>query len=135
MSLPRRRAAQSLVLVDPYHSPQQEDEPVATGRRSSSFARRGSFIGFGIALLAAGIGLMLGLSDDGYGWAFEMPAIALSGIVGVTASVGTLILGILRQTQQRWRDVAVWLVIAASIITGLGSALLVLVAIAASASV
>lgn len=88
-----------------------------------------------IALVADGIGLALGLSDDGYGWAFEMPAIALSGIVGVTASVGGLILGILRQTQQRGRDVLVWVAIAGTLITALGSALLVLVACAASASV
>lgn len=97
--------------------------------------RRGTFVALLVALVADGIGLGLGLSDDGYGWAFEMPAIALCGIVGLTASVAGLILGILRQTQQRGRDVLVWVAIAGAGITAMGSVLLALLAMAASASV
>lgn len=111
------------------------DHAVPAGKGSSGFARRGTFVALLLALIADGIGLGLGLSDDGFGWAFEMPKIALAGIVGVTASVGGLILGILRQTQQRGRDVLVWVAIAGTLITALGSAFLILLALAASASV
>jgi hypothetical protein len=77
----------------------------------------------------------MGISEDGWGWAFNMPQIALAGIVGLTASVGGLILSILRLIQRRGKDAAIWVVLIGTIITGIGSLLLVAIALAASASV
>ena len=92
-------------------------------------------IGFGIAMVLDLVGLLMGLSDDGFGWAFKMPSIALSGLAALTASIGGLILGILRLMHMRGRDVATWCVVAALVATGLGGAILIFMALAASASV
>lgn len=104
-------------------------------RPTSHWAKRGLWYALGLALIVETIALGLGLSDEGYGWAFEMPAIALLGIVGVTAGVGALILGILRLTQQRGREASSWLGVCLAVIMSLGGALLAMIAVAASASV
>lgn len=104
-------------------------------RPTSHWAKRGLWYTLGLALIVEAIALGLGLSDEGYGWAFEMPAIALLGIIGVTAGVGALILGILRLTHQRGREASSWLGVALAVIISLGGALLTMIAIAASASV
>lgn len=81
------------------------------------------------------IALSLGLSDGGFGWAFQMPIIALLGLGGMTLSVGGLILGILRLIHQRGRDVPVWIATATIVFTGIAGLLLAALAVAASASV
>ena len=104
-------------------------------RQTSLFARRGAFVALGLALAIDLVALAMGISEDGWGWAFNMPQIALAGIVGLTASVGGLILSILRLIQRRGKDAAIWVVLIGTIITGIGSLLLVAIALAASASV
>jgi hypothetical protein len=112
-----------------------EHHEVPVARQSSLFARRGAVVALTLAVIVDLIGLGLGLSEYGYGWAFQMPLIALSGIVGLTASVGGLILSILRLIQQRGKDVAIWFVLAGLVVTGLGGLVLILLSLAASASV
>ncbi|NNC88991.1 MAG: hypothetical protein HKN82_11085 [Akkermansiaceae bacterium] len=97
--------------------------------------RRGAFVSLGVALAIELCGLGLGLSDGGFGWAFEMPAIALCGLAGLTAAMAALIFAILRLMHRRGRDGAAWLALAGALITGLGGVLLVLISLAASASV
>lgn len=92
-------------------------------------------IGFGIAMVLDLAGLVMGLAEDGFGWAFHMPFIALAGLAAATASIGGLILGILRLMHARGRDVATWCVVAALVATGSGGAILILMAVAASASI
>lgn len=112
-----------------------QDQDVLMVRRSSLFALRGTFVVLVLALVADLVGLAMGLSEEGWGWAFNMPQVALSGLVGLTASVGGLILGVLRLTQRRGKDVPIWFGLVALLATGLGGLLLIFVSIATSASV
>lgn len=104
-------------------------------RPTSTWSRRGAVFALLVALAADLVGLALGLSDDGFGWAFEMPYIVLSGVVAITASVATLILGTLRLAHQRGRDVLMWCAIPGALVTGLGGLILAMLSIAASNSV
>lgn len=112
-----------------------KDPEVPVARQTSLFARKGAWIALICAVVADLAGLALGLSEDGWGWAFNMPQIALSGLVGITAGVGGLILGVLRLIQRQGKDAATWFVSAGNLVAGLGGLVLALLSMAASASV
>lgn len=81
------------------------------------------------------VGVGVGFSEDGFGWAFRMPFIQNAGLVALTASVGGAILSVLRLQQQRGRDVLMWFVLGGTGLTGLVGLLLIVFSRAASASI
>ena len=111
------------------------EEHLPRRRRTAALVRRASFWALLGAFLLNIAGLAMGRSQDGFGWAFEMPQIALCSLASLTLSVGGLILATIALLHCRGRNTALWLILAGTVITGLAAVLLLAIAIAASGSI
>ena len=114
--------------------PPVKDQP-GPGRRTAVLARKGPSWALLAAFLLNIAGLAMGLSEDGFGWAFQMPWIAGVAITSLTMSAGGLILALIGLLHLRGRSVALWMTLAGTLITGLGALLLLAISLAASASI